>query len=159
MQVIILTFLLTLPVFHEDLRDTRKREQLEMIAEAIATVSETQEDAAMLVATGYEESTFGIRYHLGQCFPYECDGGKARGPWQMWRANGMLLEEWSQMVGLPNTEAQALAAHRRLSRGFGWCGSHYGALVNYLGLPCDARGAKVDRRLDLYERALHAFQR
>ena len=158
MQTLILTFLLTLPVFHEDQRDARKRDQLEMIAQAIATVSETREEAAMLVATGYAESNFGLRIHEGQCLPHECDGGKARGPWQMWRGNGMLLEQWARMVGFANTEAQALAAHRRLARGLGWCGSHYGALVNYLGLPCETRGAKVDQRLDLYERALHALR-
>jgi hypothetical protein len=158
MQTLILAFLLSLPVSYDDPRSVEKTAQLEVIARAISDASPTPEAAAMLIATGYLESHFSLRIHLGQCKPYECDGGKARGPWQVQR-NRMLLDEWDRMTGLENIEVQARAAQTRLGAGLSWCeGSAYGALAIFLGLPCSDRSWRVAPRFELYERALNALR-
>lgn len=158
MKALILAFLLTLPVANEDVGDTRKPLQLETIASAIAETAATPEEAAMLIATGYEESKFSLRIHAGRCKPHECDGGKARGPWQVWRAK-MPAKLWRKMHGLGNTHEQARQAQRRLMWGQAWClGNEYGAMARYLGLSCSYRGPLIRRRLELYEKALNALR-
>jgi hypothetical protein len=158
MKAAILAFLLSLPVAREDVNDSRKELQLTAIAIAIDDASASTEDAAMLIATGYLESHFSLRIHAGQCLPNECDGGRARGPWQVWR-NRMHAEEWNRMHGLRYTESQAIVAKKRLMLGQWQCrGSVYGAMARYLGLPCYDRTARVKPRLELYERALNALR-
>jgi len=158
MKAAILAFLLTLPVSREDVNDSRKELQLAAIAIAIDEAASTPHEAAMLIATGYHESHYSLRIHAGRCLPNECDGGRARGPWQVQR-NRMRFEEWDKMHGLAHTRAQAIQAQKRLIVGQISCrGSQYGAMARYLGLKCWDRSFKVRPRLDLYERALYALR-
>jgi hypothetical protein len=102
----ILSIILALPLFHEDAESQGKREQLEAVARAVASTAQTRDEAAFLLAWAKAETQFSLRIHRGQCRQWECDRGKARGPWQAHR-NGMPEGRWSLMVGVENTQVQA----------------------------------------------------
>ena len=102
----ILSTILMFQLFHEDVQSEDKRKQLEAIANAVAAVAQTPDEAAFLLAWGKAETHFSLRIHRGECHSWECDGGKARGPWQAHR-NGMPDERWSKMIGVENVETQA----------------------------------------------------
>ena len=102
----ILLAILAFPLFHEDTQSDEKRAQLEAVANAVASVSQTPDEAAFLLAWGKSETNFSLRIHRGECKDWECDGGKARGPWQAHR-NGMPDEFWDKMIGVENVQAQA----------------------------------------------------
>src|SRR5271157_2722469 len=107
----ILYVVLTLPLFHEDLQAEDKRAQLEAIASAVDSVAQNALEAAFLVAWGNAETNFSLRIHRGECSAWECDGGKARGPWQAHR-NGMPEERCAKMIGIDNVQVQAEQAIR-----------------------------------------------
>ena len=102
----ILLALLAFPLFHEDIQTIEKRAQLEAVAKAVASVSQSPEEAAFLLAWGKAETHFSLRIHRGECRTWECDGGKARGPWQAHK-NGMPDERWNKMTGVENIQIQA----------------------------------------------------
>lgn len=97
-------------------RDTpEKRAQQAAIASAIVEVSKGDGDlAAFLVAWGSHETNFSLRIQRGNCERWECDRGRARGPFQAHR-NGMSDERWSRMIGVENTRFQVeqAAKHAR----------------------------------------------
>jgi hypothetical protein len=162
MKALILLWLLALPVYGEDRADPRKPDQLEVIATAIDAVSTEaaapRKMAALLLATGWNETGWSLRVHDGHCKSWECDGGRARGPWQTQR-NSMPLERWEQMRGFQNTRAQAEAARERILLGLAQChGSERGAIARYLGHACDARSEQLDDRYDWYMRAYRALE-
>ncbi len=107
----ILMALFAFPLFHEDIETADKRAQLEAVAKAVASVSHTSEEAAFLLAWGKAETHFSLRIHRGECRTWECDGGKARGPWQAHR-NGMDDDRWNKMIGVENIQIQAEQAVR-----------------------------------------------
>ncbi len=107
----ILFAILAFPLYHEDVLVDDKRAQLEAIAGAVASVAQTPDEAAFLLAWGKAETNFSLRIHRGNCSPWECDGGKARGPWQTHK-NGMSEERWLRMIGVENVEVQAEQALR-----------------------------------------------
>ena len=102
----ILFTILAFPPFHEDTQTEDKRAQLEAVAHAIASVARSADEAAFLLAWGKAETNFSLRIHRGECRHWECDGGKARGPWQAHK-NGMSDERWSKMTGVENVQTQA----------------------------------------------------
>jgi hypothetical protein len=158
----ILAFLLHLPVFHEDIGDPRKPAQLEVIAEAVADVSAdssvgARRLAALEISTAWVETHFSLRIHDGRCASWECDHGRARGPWQAWRLN-MSRERWGKMRGIENTREQALVARSHLLEGLNMCGSVRGAIAMYVGLPCEARSKNLDERFYWYQRAYRALK-
>jgi hypothetical protein len=106
MLTTILLAILALPIFHEDTEAEDKRAQLEAIANAVAAVAQTPDEAAFLLAWGNAESNYSLRIHRGECNSWECDAGRARGPWQAHR-NGMPEERWEKMIGVDNVEVQA----------------------------------------------------
>lgn len=61
----------------------QRRVALEPVAIAIAEASRDRGDAAMLVALGLHESGFATGVVHGVCRKGECDGGRARGAWQL----------------------------------------------------------------------------
>lgn len=107
----ILLAILAFPIFHEDTQAEDKRAQLDAIANAVASVAQTPDEAAFLLAWGKAETNFSLRIHRGQCNHWECDGGRARGPWQAHK-NGMPDERWEKMVGIENVDVQAQQALR-----------------------------------------------
>ena len=100
--------LATLPVFHEDRANPYKGAQLVTVAKAVAAVSRTREEAAFLLAIGHHESGHSFRIQLGVCRSFECDRGKALGPYQIHR-NGRSESDWHGFVGL-SLEATKAAA-------------------------------------------------
>lgn len=110
----ILYAILAFPVFHEDDGCDEKRAQLEAVANAVATVARTPDEAAFLLAWGKAETNFSLRIHRGECRQWECDSGRARGPWQAHR-NGMPEDRWDQMLGVEHVQVQAeqAACHAR----------------------------------------------
>lgn len=107
----ILLAIIAFPVFHEDTQSAEKRAQLEAIANAVAAVAQTPDEAAFLLAWGNAETNFSLRIHRGECNRWECDGGRARGPWQAHK-NGMPDERWEKMVGIENIDVQVQQALR-----------------------------------------------
>jgi hypothetical protein len=153
----ILSVLLSLPVYGEDRnRPEEKRHQLEQVAASIAQVAETPPDAALLIASGWEETGWSLRIHEGRCRPQECDHGRARGPWQLQR-NGMSRESWELMIGVENTDAQARTAAKRLVFYRRQCGDTTGTIARYFGLGCHQRTEAVWRRFRTYRKILEAF--
>jgi hypothetical protein len=105
----ILLALALLPRFAEDREAIGKVVQEEALGRAIAKVSRTADEAAFLLAWEDAETHGSLRIHRGECFKWECDKGRARGPWQAHR-NGMTLEQWDRMIGIANVDAQAAHA-------------------------------------------------
>lgn len=108
-----LAALLSLPQYagdrHADTPEQRAR-LLRPVADAIAAVSRNRTEAAALVALGYAETAF-ARYVLdGYCYQgpvgARCDGGRARGAWQVW--------SWCRPLwtGPENAEGRHLAGAR-----------------------------------------------
>src|SRR5690348_16392573 len=95
-------------------RDTpEKRAQQTILATELARVSDRQV-LIFLLAWGSHETNFAVRIHAGHCFRWECDRGRARGPWQAHR-NGMSEERWAQMRGVESTRVQVEQAARHAS--------------------------------------------
>lgn len=150
----ILALLLSLPIWPEDAQHwDQKQAQLVTIADAVAAYAETPAEAALLLASGFEESGFSLRIHAGQCHPDECDHGRARGPWQLQR-DGMSLESWDQMSGVENTPAQVRTAVKRLRFYREMCGDTPGTIARYFGLRCRERTPGVAHRFRTYRRFL-----
>lgn len=140
-----------LPVYFEDRAEKdAKAAQLDAMADAIEYATETHKPPgvgvkdwnALLALIAWHESTNSLRIHRGDCKPQECDGGKARGPWQQHR-NGRTEEDWERLHGLDNVGFQAATASQQLRRGFLTCkGSKTpwltATLNNYAGKACDA---------------------
>lgn len=111
----ILLAVMALATFREDPPDSlEKRAQIAAVGSAVAEFAKTPNEAAFLIAWAQAETNLSLRIHVGQCKPWECDRGRARGPWQTHR-NGMPEERWARMVGVENTRAQAeqAAGHAR----------------------------------------------
>ncbi len=107
----ILLALALLPRFAEDREAIGKVVQEEHLARAVHKAARNADEAAFLLAWGDAETHFSLRIARGECFKWECDKGRARGPWQMHR-NGMALAQWDRMHGLENIGSQAAQAAR-----------------------------------------------
>ena len=159
-----------LPTYYEDRAVPElKAVQLQDMATAIEAATnppppgvQLKDFQALVIAIAWHESTLSLRIHRGECKPHECDGGRARGPWQQHR-HGMTDADWDAMHGLEHVQHQAVVAAKQLRRSYLTCkGSGVtwlqGAINNYAGRNCTATGwagleerqqtwAKVRRRL------------
>ncbi len=149
-----------LPVYFEDRAEPElKAAQLADMATAIEQAAEQHKPPgvgakdwqALLALVAWHETTNSLRIHRGDCKPTECDGGRARGPWQQHR-NGRSEQDWNALTGLENVGFQAETASVQLRRGFLTCkGSKTpwltATLNNYAGKVCDAPEwpGRVDR--------------
>lgn len=117
--------------------------------------------AAMLVAVGHHETRFSERFALGRCRPGECDGGRARGYYQLWRVSCRRL--FAVKVGSAEAlrvstgcaarllDVAWLECRKRSGRGV------YGALSRYaVGHGCSWSGA--ERRRETYDRVLGVLE-
>jgi hypothetical protein len=112
MLKVVIAAVYMLTVFHEDTKGSpEKSAQLNAVAAAVAEFARSPDEVAFLLAWAKHETNLSLRIHAGQCRAWECDRGKARGPWQAHR-NGMPLERWDRMHGVENTRAQAEHAAR-----------------------------------------------
>lgn len=118
----ILAVALSLVVFHEDREaSAEKTAQLNAIAAAVAEFTKTPDEAAFLIAWGQAETNYSLRIQRGQCRRWECDRGRARGPWQVHRLRNMPLEKWDRMHGIENTRAQVEHAVKMTRWALGRC--------------------------------------
>lgn len=142
----------SLPTYYED-RDAGelKAVQLQDMADAIEAATDLHKPpgvkrkdwVALLIMVAWHESTLSLRIHRGDCKPYECDGGRARGPWQQHR-NGRSQADWDALHGLEHVGHQAETASIQLRRGFLLCAKKGASdlpwleatLNNYAGRSC-----------------------
>lgn len=156
----------SLPVYFEDRESGDvKHAQLSLIAFSVEEAARATKPkglklkdwTALLLMVGYMESTFSLRIHAGQCKPHECDGGRARGPWQQHR-NGRSESDWEKLTGFEHTQFQALTAGQALRRSYLTCkGSRapwlQGTLNNYAGQKCEAlEWGGLEERLRLWSK-------
>ncbi len=119
------------------------------VAAAIAEVSRNHTEAAALVALGYSETAF-ARYVLdGYCHQgpagARCDGGRARGAWQVWSHCRPL---WAGPENAPSRHLDgARCAIRLLRAGRVRCGTLRGAFGVCAGRGCDWRGGAARAKL------------
>jgi hypothetical protein len=121
---LLLQLLLGLTPYHGDTEtELERRERLAVVAEAIDTVTKSEEEQVWLVAQGEGESNFAEHVHEGRCRPLQCDPTwvridgkrvriqKARGPWQVQPVAGYRgLWETIQGSDLASTTAGARIA-------------------------------------------------
>ncbi|HET9958094.1 MAG TPA: hypothetical protein VFQ61_26545, partial [Polyangiaceae bacterium] len=156
-----------LPTFHEDVGDRyseQKRIQAETIATAIAEVAEKaqgwpgtpRELASLLLTVAWHETRLSLRIHEGNCRPFECDHGRARGLWQLHMHASLPRERWLTVAGLDpdSTRAAAQEAARALIRSRRMCMSvSRGAdwvpytLVAFAGRGCRGQLPDIQRRV------------
>lgn len=146
--------LLMLPQFHEDrASQADKAAQRNGIADAIAAEKLTPDQAAFLVAWGDAETHYSLRIHAGRCAKWECDRGRARGPWQLHRSADMTADTWARMHGIENVRVQAREAARRVRWALRECrGDARGAFALLGGRGCAGSIPGVDARVATFER-------
>jgi hypothetical protein len=150
-----------LPVFHEDVGVPGKAEQLSAVAAAVSKVARSPEEAAFLLAWADAESHFSLRVSRGECRRWECDRGRARGPWQNHR-NGLSAADWDRMHGVENIDFQAerAAKHARWSlrecrmKGDAQIRSAFALLG---GKSCSGTLPDIEQRLAAYRRVRGAL--
>jgi len=148
----ILVVLLQHPAWADRHATSEQRERaLAPVAIAIAEASRDTTDAALLVALGLHESGFASGVVHGVCRAGECDGGKARGSWQLHQS--ACREAWALDAGTDGSiAAEARCAIRQL-RYHGWrCREHAlsptvgafsgGASCHWLGAEARVRTAR-----------------
>ncbi len=146
----VLTVMQRQPVYFEDRGDPElKAVQLQDIAKAVEDASDMRPPGvgrrdwqALLLMISYHETTWSLRVHRGDCKAHECDGGRARGPWQQHR-NGRSDADWNSLVGLEHTVFQAETASAQLRSSFLTCKGAgvpwlQGVINNYAGKNCKA---------------------
>jgi hypothetical protein len=119
------------------------------VAQAIATVARSPDEAAFLASWAEHESHFQRRIADNFCRPFECDHGRARGLWQAHpQAAG---PAWHRLPG--NIPLQATIAVRHYRAAFRDCGTTLGAFRRLGGLGCDRPLRGEGKRLASFERA------
>lgn len=85
MAAFVLALLLAIAPAVEDRGETReaREERLRPWAEAIAAATSNPIEARALVVLGTAETHWGSRILAGDCSLDHCDGGRARGAWQL----------------------------------------------------------------------------
>jgi hypothetical protein len=129
-EAAILATLQKQPVYKDDKKPEfaeAKATQLEQAALAIAKASRkpklpiSQRDlASLLIMVAGRETHFSLRIARGECLAWECDRGRARGPWQQHQDN-FTRPIWDQLHGLAYIDVQAQSAADALARGYWTC--------------------------------------
>jgi len=150
-----------LAVFHEDIADPRKPEQLDAIAAAVGKLKPPQgisrgDWQALVIAVGFHESGYSLRIGDGNCRTHECDHGRARSYWQL-HANLHTAGFWDQLVGNKYVEVQARVASEMLARAYYLCRgtqSDWSAsmLSAFSGRRCDAQWSGLATRIETWKR-------
>ena len=173
----ILALLLALPRYSADTETAEQRtKRLETVATSIDVVSESATCSGryegkegckrfwplsakalqrLLITEGFFETGFAQRVHEGHCLKHECDGGRARGPWQLQRNGLMPIEAWEKMTddGEESTRVGAFYAARKLAQDLNACQSMEGAIARYAtGSSCTWSGAPA--RVRFFERLM-----
>lgn len=117
-------------VFKEDTKPEfaeAKAVQYQSLAVAIAKASQKpklpiskRDLASLLITIAGRETHFSLRIHEGNCLAWECDRGRARGPWQQ-QQNHFTRPIWDQLHGFATVDVQAQSAADALARGYWTC--------------------------------------
>jgi hypothetical protein len=105
-----------------------------------------QDLRALLITIGYFETAYAQHVHEGHCRPHECDGGRARGLWQVQRHGLVPSAAWERIVGADDysTQISAYLAAKVLGSDLSKCGTIEGAVSMYAtGNSCSWDGAKA----------------
>ena len=102
---------------------------------------------ALLTVIGYRETRFSQHVHEGKCKANtgECDGGKARSPWQLHMTGFTPRDTWQKIneATKESTDLAAWSAAQILSYSYQHCRSIEGAISLYAtGSNCTWSGAK-----------------
>lgn len=126
---VILALLNSLPLYREDAKGSEKTAQMTGIAHAISGEILSDEQTVFLIMWGEFETHYSLRIHSGNCRKWECDRGKAKGPWQSHRR--------PLPVGVEYTEIQVADAARHVRWAYRECrGSVLGAIRVLAGRGC-----------------------
>jgi hypothetical protein len=120
-----------------------------MLTEAISAEAErapksrTSREWSALLFTVLENETHGsLRIHEGRCKVFECDRGRARGPFQEHKTKRNAAF-WDQLHGVENTSVQVASASDALKRAYWYSRKHCpdapwldAALTTYAGRSC-----------------------
>ncbi len=151
----ILAALLSLPTAKEDRPVTpEKTLQLEAVAAAVHRATKTPDEAAFVLAWGSAETHYSLRIAEGRCLIWECDRGKARGPWQIHRNAAMSAEQWDRMHGVEHIDEQARVAAARARWALRQCKVDRirGAFRVLGGLGCKRQLKGENERVKAFER-------
>ena len=132
----------------------------ERLARAVAAESQNaprspDEWGKLLLLIGRYESGFKLRIIDGHCRPNECDRGRAKGGWQLWR-NTLNRDSWAKQDG--DIELQAHLASEQLKRAYWTCARSgqpwlVGTINAYAGRRCgDTSWAGLQARVATYGR-------
>jgi hypothetical protein len=127
---------------------------LRPVAEAIATVSRNEQEAAALIAQGWVETKWSravLEYRCSDLGRLACDRGRARGPWQVHR--------WCTAT---DVVGEARCTLRVMRYGKELCGNRcftpwHGAFAACASLPPDWVGA--DERVKIMKSVLDRLRR
>lgn len=145
---LVLAVLLSLPHYTGDRSDTPEERAalLGPVASAIAAAAKNEREAAVLVTLGFHESAFARYVVEGRCKDgppgAQCDGGLARGPWQV---HSWCRPLWTAQDGSSEAlHAGALCAVRLTRTAYVKCGRTWeGLFSGYRRLDrCKWSGAK-----------------
>lgn len=170
----VLAAIQVLPTFHEDVGAAfaeRKRQQAMVIADAVAEVASKahgwpgspRELAMLMLTVAWHETRFSLRIHEGNCRPFECDQGRARGLWQLHAQASIPRERWLGLAGLDleATRNSAQEAARALIRSRRMClskihGSDWIAptLAAYAGRGCGGQLPDAAQRVRTFRHLL-----
>ena len=153
LKAILLLFGL-LPTYREDTPGSpEKRAQQSALSHAIAAEKLTPDQTAFLLAWGDAETRFSLRIGAGRCKPWECDRGRARGPWQLHRDASMTADTWSRMHGLENVPVQAREAAKKVRWALRECrGDVKGAFAVLGGRGCSGTIPGVEGRVEMFRK-------
>lgn len=166
---VVLAAMRSRPVYKEDVDlVAEKQAQQSELCQAIRRESKRQriatelDWAALMIAIGEHESNFSLRIHQGFCYAGECDGGRARGPWQLHRY-GIAKEHWHDMHGLDSVAIQAHAASRALERGYGVCRGPatdwlIATINGFAGVRCDKMWRGLEERIATWRKVRGAMR-
>ena len=125
----------------------------------VVTETEALPLAAALVTQAFWESGLARHVHEGKCRKGECDGGRARSPWQFQPVPPVfhvsIRELWWKYKGADqdSTDDAAWAAALILARAHDNCGTWEGAIAQYAtGSRCKWSG--TERRMVTFRRVL-----
>lgn len=128
------------------------------VLETIKLKERNPDRQAMLLAIAISESALKIRIAEGNCRPYECDGGRAWGLWQVHR-NAFNEQVW----GSPSVMLQAESAARILRSQWHRCDGYpgvdpvVGRFRAYGGRGCDQPLRGEEKRVQLYQEIRNAM--
>jgi hypothetical protein len=162
-----------LPRHYTDKNEVGRSERLQSLSVSIAVGTEyviehkqfgdTATLAAAVVYFGNIESHYAYRIHAGFCKSWECDKGKAVGPWQLQRRDGWSDEYWLSLHGMTilATSEQARIVGTTIAGNYGICGSMSGAFSLYnTGSTCVTdRYEMADKYISLFANRIRVLMK